>query len=154
MRSKLVARGIVGQLELWLPHDSTDEYSRVFSFYFNSGIRYRQTTHIEQYFDEASGAFLNSITVRNDRSTDLCVYELGLKMYNRHLLDRSQPSEQQDISSERLLTPSRVAVGFEESFNLDINLTRRAIKVNIEPLDFQLGYREIDFFQTLSAKYK
>ena len=94
MRSKLVARGIVGQLELWLPHDSTDEYSRVFSFYFNSGIRYRQTTHIEQYFDEASGAFLNSITVRNDRSTDLCVYELGLKMYNRHLLDRSQPSEQ------------------------------------------------------------
>ena len=87
-RSILIARGMTGQLELWLPHDTTDEYSRVFAFQFHTGLRFKQTSHIENYFDERTGQFLNSIVARSNKMADVCIYELGLKMYNRHVSDK------------------------------------------------------------------
>ncbi len=84
-KTKVIARGVIGQMELWLPFDSTDEFSRVFAFCFHTGLLFKQTATIEDYYDQRTGIFLNSIDLEHSRCVDMSVYELGLKMYNRHV---------------------------------------------------------------------
>ena len=38
-------------------------------------------------------------------------------------------------------------------FNLERNLLRRAVSFLMEPLDLQLGFRELDFFRELADNY-
>lgn len=93
-KAKIIARGMIGEMELWLPFDSTDPYSRVFAFCFQTGLRFKNSSLVEDYYDQRTGIFLNSIDLKHTLSFDVSIYELGLKMYNRHLLDRHMKQEQ------------------------------------------------------------
>ena len=105
---KLVARGTVHCLELWVPAEARDPFSRVFQFSFRTGLRFKERGMAEDYYEARSGAYLSSVALEYARGVDVSIYDLGLRMLNRHLLG----PEEREAEVENLLSPSRLSLAF------------------------------------------
>lgn len=70
-------------------------------------------------------------------------------MINRHLLDHDD-----DIpTTEKLLEPSRITIKYENKIENSGLKSELILDVLMEPFEMKLGFREIDFFNSLNARF-
>jgi len=95
----------LNNFEIWMPLDSTDEYSRVLSLSFSNQISFKGTTEIKHKINEITNQLIASDVIKDQKDANVMVNQLMITMINRHLI-RIQDS----LTSEKLLLPSRISL--------------------------------------------
>ena len=70
-------------------------------------------------------------------------------MVNRHLLS----SDDEVPTTEKLLQPSRVTMKYENSIKRAGLESDFVLDVVVEPFELKLGFREVEFFNSLNKSY-
>lgn len=134
----------LNNFEIWMPLDSTDEYSRVLSLSFSNQISFKGTTEIKHKINEITNQLIASDVIKDQKDANVMVNQLMITMINRHLI-RIQDS----LTSEKLLLPSRISLWFDKFVNNPKEIDITNIEVTVEPFDMKVGFRELDNFKQL-----
>jgi len=137
-------KGSLNNLEIWMPLDSTYEYSRVISLSFSNQISFKSTTQTRHKINEITNHLIESVVVKDQKDANVMINQLMITMINRHLI-----KIQGDLTSEKLLLPSRIGLCFDKFVNNPKEIDITNIEVTIEPFDLKVGFRELDNFKQL-----
>lgn len=66
----------------------------------------------------------------------------------------AKQSEGEDVTTEKLLEPSRITVSYENIVKESGLKTWMNASVNVEPFEIKLGFREIEFFNEVMTNWK
>ena len=143
-KSKINAKGKLKNFEVWIPLDSKDEYSRVISLSFSNQISYKGTTQIKHKINEITNQLIESAVIKDQKDANVMMNQLMIVMVNRHLI-----RIQDNLTSEKLLLPSRISLWFDKFVNNPKEIDITNIEVMIEPFDMKIGFRELDNFKQL-----
>ncbi len=79
-----------------------------------------------------------------DRESSLSLSELD------EAIDHLQHDNEEDLSRENLLEPSRITVTYSNVIKEAGLKTNMSADVNVEPFEIKLGFRELEFFNNLN----
>ena len=142
--AKMNAKGKLENFEIWIPLDSMDEYSRVFSLSFSNQISYKSTSLTSYKINEITSQIVETQIIKNQTDANVLLNNMMMSMVNRHLL-----SVQEELTTEKLLLPSRISIVYDNLNNVpkEINITNT--EMTIEPFDMKVGFRELEDFKVI-----
>ena len=146
--SRMNAKGRLKNFEIWIPLDSTDEYSRVLSLSLSLQVSYKTTSLVKHRINEILNQLIDSTLHKDQRDASVMINQFMIIMYNRHLLQ-----VQDDLTSEKLLLPSRISMVYDKFFNLSKDSDITNIEMTIEPFDMKVGFRELENFQQIQKVF-
>jgi len=142
--AKMNAKGKLENFEIWIPLDSMDEFSRVFSLSFSNQISYKGTSLTSYKINEITSQIVETQIIKNQTDANVLLNNMMMSMVNRHLL-----SVQEELTTEKLLLPSRISIVYDNLNNVpkEINITNT--EMTIEPFDMKVGFRELEDFKII-----
>ena len=142
--TKMSAKGKLANFEIWVPLNSTNQYSRVLSLGLSMHVGYRASTHIRHKINEITSEMIESKLIKNQQDVNVVITQLCISMINRHLLE-----VQDDLTIEKILLPCRIDLIYDKFVNTPKETDVTNIEVTIEPIDVKVGFRELDNFKEL-----
>jgi hypothetical protein len=111
-------------------------------------VSFKGAKMIKHKINEITCQIVESILHKDQQDANVMINQLTIMMYNRHLLQ-----VQEELSSEKLLLPSRVSLVYDRFFNLfkDSDITN--MELTIEPFDLKVGFRELDNFKEIQKLF-
>ena len=146
--SRMNAKGRLKNFEMWIPLDSTDEYSRVLSLSLSLQVSYKTTSLVKHRINEILNQLIDSTLHKDQQDASVMINQFMIIMYNRHLLQ-----VQDDLTTEKLLLPSRISMIYDKFFNLAKDSDITNIEMTIEPFDMKVGFRELENFQQIQKLF-
>ena len=142
--SKMNARGKLENFDIWIPLDSKDEFSRVFSLSFSNQISYKGTSLTSYKINEVTSQIVDTQLIKNQTDANLLINNMQIIMVNRHLL-----GVQKELTTEKLLLPSRISIVYDNLNNVPKETNITNTEMTIEPFDMKVGFRELENFKQL-----
>jgi hypothetical protein len=142
--SKMDVKGKLSNIELWIPLDSMNQFSRVLSLGLSTHLGYRAGTSVRHQINEITNEMIESKLMKSQEDANVVITQLCISMLNRHLLE-----VQDDLTSEKILLPSRIDLSYDKFINTPQETDITNIDITIEPIDMKVGFRELDNFKKL-----
>lgn len=70
-----------------------------------------------------------------------------------HIEMQHSEEMEEDVTTEKLLEPSRITVSYENIVKESGLKTWMNASVNVEPFEIKLGFRELEFFNELNKQF-
>ena len=101
-----------------------------------------QVNTLENHFNKHTQTLIKVLPQNDDQKAKVKVNNLILYMLNRHLLQIDQT-----LKNEKLLFPSKIHMVYHKEFKAQENIDTTDINISIDPLNVQVGFRELDNFK-------
>ena len=142
VKSLLKFSGNVEGLKIWIPLDSKDEYSRTMCFSLWVEINFDQVNTLEHQLNKYTQTLIKILPLNDNQDAKVQVNNLILYMLNRHLLLIDQT-----LKNEKLIFPSKIHMLYNKELKAQENTDNTNIDVVIDPLNSQVGFRELENFR-------
>lgn len=142
--SKINAKGRLSNFEIWLPLDSKTSHSRVFALNLSSHVGFKGSNLTAHKINEITNEVIESVIQKDQQDANVVITQLSISMINRHLI-----SVQGDLTSEKILLPSRIGLSYDKYLNTPNDSDVTNIEMTIEPIDLKVGFRELNNFRQL-----
>ena len=110
--SKINAKGRLSNFEIWLPLDSKTSHSRVFALNLSSHVGFKGSNLTAHKINEITNEVIESVIQKDQQDANVVITQLSISMINRHLI-----SVQGDLTSEKILLPSRIGLSYDKYLN-------------------------------------
>lgn len=138
----------LNNFELWLPLTTKNTTNRTGYFFFGAFAEYKSLQTYKSSFntlqEEVSRDYLNIQDNATITLTNLGGY-IGLINKNRVVLSEERTND--------LMPPTRIGIAYN-CYKVSQNSPETSVLVNLESIQIDLGFRDIQFFQALSEKWK
>lgn len=138
----------LNNFELWLPLTTTETTKRTGCFSLGAFAEYKSLQSYKSFFNTLGQEISREYLIIQDQATltltNLGGY-IGLINKNRVVLSEERTHD--------LMPPSRIGVGYS-CYKQSQGAPESNIELNLESIQFEVGFRDIQFFQSLSEKWK
>ena len=111
-------------------------------------VGYKTTSLVKHRINEILNQLIDSTLHNDQQDASVMISQFMIIMYNRHFLQ-----VQDDLTSEKLLLPSRISMVYDKFFNLSKNSDITNIEMTLEPFDMKVGFRELENFQQIQKVF-